>query len=116
MVMVKRPDCDVAKVTEIVKDHVPDGVLESNVSAELSFALPHEESHRFEGLFEYLEDNKNSLGILSYGASVTTMEEVFLKWVIQLYTGSYNRNICVSFLPFLYPCSFHVLEARQRLY
>ena len=35
---------------------------------------------RFELLFAELEMNRDELGIASYGASVTTMEEVFLRW------------------------------------
>ncbi|KAK6312316.1 hypothetical protein J4Q44_G00179800 [Coregonus suidteri] len=36
-------------------------------------------THRFELLFSELEMNREELGIASYGASVTTMEEVFLR-------------------------------------
>lgn len=36
---------------------------------------------RFELLFAELEMNREELGIASYGASVTTMEEVFLRYV-----------------------------------
>lgn len=36
-------------------------------------------SGRFELLFAELEMNREELGIASYGASVTTMEEVFLR-------------------------------------
>ena len=46
---------------------------------ELSFVLPSESSSRFEGLFTEIEQRRNDLGISSYGASVTTMEEVFIK-------------------------------------
>ncbi len=46
---------------------------------ELSYVLPSEYAKKFEGLFTELEDNKTTLGISSYGASVTTLEEVFLK-------------------------------------
>lgn len=35
--------------------------------------------HRFEGLLNELESRKDDLKINSYGLSVTTMEEVFLK-------------------------------------
>ena len=35
--------------------------------------------HQFEALFTDLENQKHVLGITSFGASVTTMEEVFLK-------------------------------------
>lgn len=47
--------------------------------AELSFILPSEATGKFEELFTELEKNRSRLGIASYGASVTTMEEVFLK-------------------------------------
>jgi len=41
--------------------------------------LPSEAKGKFEGLFLELETRRKDLGIASYGASVTTMEEVFLK-------------------------------------
>ena len=47
--------------------------------AELSFVLPSEATDKFEGLFLELENRRQELGIASYGASVTTLEEVFLK-------------------------------------
>ena len=47
--------------------------------AELSFILPSEARGKFEELFLELETRRKELGIASYGASVTTMEEVFLK-------------------------------------
>ena len=47
--------------------------------AELSFVLPSEATDKFEGLFLELENRRQELGIASYGASVTTLEEVFFK-------------------------------------
>ena len=51
----------------------------SLVGAELSFILPSEATGKFEDLFMDLETRRQELRIASYGASVTTMEEVFLK-------------------------------------
>lgn len=79
MVIVKEPYCNVQQVTSMIQTYVPEAQIESNVSAELSYILPHESSNRFEDLFTYLETNRRELGIASFGASVTTMEEVFLK-------------------------------------
>ena len=79
MVIAKSSTCDVGTVTQIVKEHVPGAQMENNVGAELSYILPAESVSMFEGLFLKLEEQKNDLGIDSYGASVTTMEEVFLK-------------------------------------
>lgn len=79
MVIVKDKTCDVNQLIQLVQSYVPLAKVESNVGAELSFVLPHESSSNFESMFLDLEGNKESLGIASYGASVTTMEEVFLR-------------------------------------
>ena len=76
---VKEERCDVEKVIDEVKSFVPDAELESNAGAELSFALPRQSSGQFHELFDFLENNRRELGISGYGASVTTLEEVFLK-------------------------------------
>ncbi|XP_071508675.1 phospholipid-transporting ATPase ABCA3-like [Diadema antillarum] len=79
MVIAKSSACDVDAVSQVVKEHVPGAQMENNVGAELSYILPEESVGQFEGLFSQLEEQKGPLGIDSYGASVTTMEEVFLK-------------------------------------
>uniref|UniRef100_G3U398 ABC transporter domain-containing protein n=1 Tax=Loxodonta africana TaxID=9785 RepID=G3U398_LOXAF len=77
MVMTKEPQCKATEVASLIYNYVPNAILESNIGAELSFILPKESANRFEDLFTELEDHQVSLGIASYGASVTTMEEVF---------------------------------------
>ena len=47
MVIVKTPHCNVQKLTDVVKSYVPDAELESNISAELSYVLPSESSHKY---------------------------------------------------------------------
>ncbi|XP_030067809.1 phospholipid-transporting ATPase ABCA3 [Microcaecilia unicolor] len=79
MVMVKKPHCNVGEISQLICRYVPNATLESNAGAELSFILPKESTHRFEALFTELEQKQKELGISSYGASVTTMEEVFLR-------------------------------------
>ena len=49
------------------------------LGAELSYILPRESSRNFSTLFSELETRRKELGIASYGASMTTMEEVFMK-------------------------------------
>ena len=51
----------------------------SNVGAEVSFQLPNAASKSFRALFEAFDANKDNLGIETYGISVTTLEEVFIK-------------------------------------
>ena len=62
-----------------IQSHVTIAQLESDVGAEVSFILPKESSAKFEELFNDLEHNRTALGIASFVASVTTLEEVFLK-------------------------------------
>uniref|UniRef100_A0A3Q1GTA6 ATP-binding cassette, sub-family A (ABC1), member 3b n=1 Tax=Acanthochromis polyacanthus TaxID=80966 RepID=A0A3Q1GTA6_9TELE len=79
MVIVKDALCNVSEITRLVHMYVPNATLESSAGAELSYILPKESTSRFELLFAELEMNRDELGIASYGASVTTMEEVFLR-------------------------------------
>ncbi|XP_072225725.1 phospholipid-transporting ATPase ABCA3 [Leuresthes tenuis] len=79
MVIVKDALCNVSEITRLVHMYVPNATLESSAGAELSYILPKESTSRFELLFAELEMNREELGIASFGASVTTMEEVFLR-------------------------------------
>uniref|UniRef100_UPI00358EF626 phospholipid-transporting ATPase ABCA3-like isoform X2 n=1 Tax=Myxine glutinosa TaxID=7769 RepID=UPI00358EF626 len=79
LVLVKTPGCQEHAVERLVRRHVPSAQINDQAGAELSFLLPKEESKNFAGLFGEMEMRRNELGIAGYGASVTTMEEVFLK-------------------------------------
>lgn len=79
MVIAKEPNCNVDQVTSTVKNYVQHAERESNIGAELSFRLPHNSTRMFPALFDDLDSNKQNLGISSYGVSVTTMEEVFIR-------------------------------------
>jgi len=49
------------------------------VGSEISFQLPLSSSTKFAGMFAELDKKLKTLGLLSYGVSVTTLEEVFIK-------------------------------------
>ena len=66
-------------ITRLIRKFVPKVQKEPRVGSELNYLLPHESSPSFEELFNALEQNRVELGIDSFGASVTTMEEVFIK-------------------------------------
>ncbi|KAK3732015.1 hypothetical protein QZH41_016886 [Actinostola sp. cb2023] len=63
----------------VIKRVVPSAEILSNVGAELKFVLNREAAKSFESLFFELETKKDDYGIASFGVSVTTMEEVFIK-------------------------------------
>ena len=58
---------------------MPGADLQSSIGTELSYLLPRDGVALFEKLFADLEAQRAQLGIASYGASVSTLEEVFLK-------------------------------------
>ncbi|XP_072125690.1 phospholipid-transporting ATPase ABCA3 [Mobula birostris] len=92
MVIVKEPHCNTVNISRLVQSFVPGATQLTNVGAELSFLLPNEYTVRFEALFSELEQRREELGIASYGASVTTMEEVFLR-VGKLVDASMDRAV-----------------------
>jgi len=51
----------------------------SEVSSEISYQIPTTLSHRFTEFFENFDTDLPQLGVSSYGISITTLEEVFLK-------------------------------------
>ncbi|XP_071785236.1 phospholipid-transporting ATPase ABCA3-like isoform X1 [Asterias amurensis] len=79
LTLVRNKDCDVDVVHSFIKKHVAQSELESNVGNELDFILPREDSASFKQLFADLEYSRGPLGIDSFGVSITTMEEVFMK-------------------------------------
>ncbi|XP_052030926.1 phospholipid-transporting ATPase ABCA3-like [Apodemus sylvaticus] len=79
LIMVKEPNCVIDEISNLIHSYVSTATLETNVGNELSFILPKEYTHKFEALLTALEKNQKKLGISSFGVSITTMEEVFLR-------------------------------------
>ena len=74
--------------------HVYLGFLQESVSS-------------FQCLFNTLDEKKSELGITSYGVSVTTLEEVFLRYVHKLFfSDNYFHVSCEN----LMHCIFRVGE------
>ncbi|KAJ8786558.1 hypothetical protein J1605_006047 [Eschrichtius robustus] len=79
MTLVKKPHCNTEKISHLIYQHTPNVIFQSSTGEEITFILPKESVHRFESLFTDLELRQEELGIASFGASVTTMEEVFIR-------------------------------------
>jgi hypothetical protein len=79
LTLVKGRSCDTGRLSELIKSTVPGSQLASDVSAELTFLLPFTSSQHFPTLLDTLETQRSSLGFSSFGLSLTTMEEVFMK-------------------------------------
>ena len=79
LTLVKDDSCNPSQVERAVKSVVSDAEKSTDVGAELSYILPSSATGSFPQLFDKLEAEKAALGISSFGISVTTMEEVFIK-------------------------------------
>ncbi|RDD36392.1 ATP-binding cassette sub-family A member 5 [Trichoplax sp. H2] len=86
--MIASPDSQISNITQLVKSYIPHASLCRHNAGELSYLLPLSDVFRFSDLFRQLEspDTNNEVktraqayGITSYGISMTTLEEVFLK-------------------------------------
>ncbi|KAL3659652.1 hypothetical protein V7S43_015327 [Phytophthora oleae] len=71
--------CDDDAVAAFITSYVPSAKLLSNVGSEIAFQLPLHSSSSFATMFAEMDRQLKSLGLLSYGVSVTTLEEVFIK-------------------------------------
>jgi ATP-binding cassette subfamily A (ABC1) protein 3 len=79
LIMEVTPACQQDKITSLLREHVPNVQFRSRVGSELTYQLSDSDSGKFEGLLKALETQMSSLGIRSYGISLTTLEEVFMK-------------------------------------
>lgn len=79
LICVKKPDCDTDKITSLLKRYMPDVKVEYDVGTELSYQLSDKCSQMFNQIFSELENRSTELGVDSYGVSLTTLEEVFMK-------------------------------------
>jgi len=79
LVCVKGPNCNTSAVTELLRNHVEGIKVESDIGTELSYLLDERNIAAFQAMLEDLELNSEQLQLQSYGISLTTLEEVFLK-------------------------------------
>jgi ATP-binding cassette subfamily A (ABC1) protein 3 len=79
LTLVRGPACDSRGLSELITSTVPGSQLASDVSAELTFLLPFTSSQHFPTLLDTLEQQRERFGFTSFGVSLTTLEEVFMK-------------------------------------
>jgi len=78
--MVKKEKEPNTVVEGFLREQLGDEVTRlSEVSSEIQFQIPKHLSPKFKTFFEVFDQKIEKLGITSYGISVTTLEEVFLK-------------------------------------
>ncbi|KAN0029456.1 hypothetical protein ACTA71_007583 [Dictyostelium dimigraforme] len=65
-------------VSNFVKSFIPGASILTDSGAELSYRLPTESLSNFPQFFTEFDNNLSRFGILTYGISVTSLEEVFI--------------------------------------
>ncbi len=67
------------QITQFIQGYVGSVVLERESAAELVYGIKRDESINIEQLISALDQNKDAIGINSYGLAMTTIEDVFLR-------------------------------------
>lgn len=79
LVCVKEKGCETNKITSLLSNYIPGIPIETNIGSELTYILKEEYTSQFKTIFADLEMKTAELKIASFGVSLTTLEEVFLK-------------------------------------
>jgi len=66
-------------LVDTITAKVPEALVITDAGKEISFQLPFAASSSMPALFEQMDRTLDNLGIESYGISITTLEEVFIK-------------------------------------
>ncbi|KAJ7318022.1 hypothetical protein JRQ81_004184 [Phrynocephalus forsythii] len=74
--------CNREGTSSLIWQHIPGASLLKQSEEQLVYALPFKDMDKFSALFADLEVNSH-LGVISYGVSMTTLEDVFLKLEVE---------------------------------
>nr|XP_048302071.1 cholesterol transporter ABCA5 isoform X2 [Myodes glareolus] len=74
--------CATESLSSLVRQHIPAAAVLQQNDQQLVYSLPFKDMDKFSGLFSALDIHSN-LGIISYGVSMTTLEDVFLKLEVE---------------------------------
>ncbi|XP_062542040.1 phospholipid-transporting ATPase ABCA3-like [Armigeres subalbatus] len=77
LICVKEANCDKDRLLQMLRGYIPDVEVETDIGSELTLVLREDYVKAFQPMLENLETE--SFGVSSFGISLTTMEEVFLR-------------------------------------
>lgn len=96
LICVKEIGCDSIRLLELLKSFVPDVKMDTDSQQEVSFVVNEENLPRFHEIFKSLEDNSDKLKVRSFGCSLTTLEEVFIKIGNDAYDKSHKSVFAID--------------------
>ncbi|XP_008629370.1 PREDICTED: ATP-binding cassette sub-family A member 5 [Corvus brachyrhynchos] len=74
--------CNTEATTSLIRQHIPAASLIQENDEQLVYTLPLKDMDKFAGLFSDL-DTHSHLGVITYGVSMTTLEDVYLKLEVE---------------------------------
>ncbi|XP_068769447.1 cholesterol transporter ABCA5 isoform X2 [Struthio camelus] len=74
--------CNTEATTSLIRQHIPAASLIQENDQQLVYTLPLKDMDKFAGLFSDL-DTHSHLGVITYGVSMTTLEDVYLKLEVE---------------------------------
>ncbi|KAJ3635397.1 hypothetical protein MTP99_008310 [Tenebrio molitor] len=99
LIMDLAPECQPENITNLLRRYIPHVQVQTQAGSEVIYQLSESDSHKFQKMLRRLEKNMNQLGILSYGVSLTTLEDVFMKVgadhdneISKMYNQNNNEN------------------------
>lgn len=78
-IIMQNPEISTEQIKRFVFDNIENAETGLIAGEEIEFRLPFSESPKFKGMFEEMDNRMEELGIKSYGISVTTLEDVFIR-------------------------------------
>lgn len=100
LICVKNQGCNANDILNILQEFVLDARLESDTQTEAVFILSEDHLPAFPKMFKKIENLSDSLKISSFGLSLTTLEEVFMK-VGSDKSSSYQHTQNIQFNDFV---------------
>ena len=80
LTILKTPsDNSNSSIVNSVQQFIPEAYIIGQSGMELKLRLPIDTVHKFKELFQTLELNKETMGIETYGISLSTLDQVFIK-------------------------------------
>ncbi|XP_075680863.1 phospholipid-transporting ATPase ABCA3-like isoform X2 [Dermatophagoides pteronyssinus] len=77
--VVQEDQFDIRLLADLIRSYIHHAKILTSIGREVTFSLPENEAFKFESLFATIEQNMTKLGIMNFGISMTTLEEVFLR-------------------------------------
>lgn len=79
LICVKDQGCKPNEILRVLSEFAPNVKIESDAQTEAVFIITEDHLPKFQNMFKKIEDKSKELKISSFGCSLTTLEEVFIK-------------------------------------